>query len=140
MWSLAGAKGKGVTICDIEGAWNTKHEDLPAGIPLIGGTIIADLGWRNHGTAVLGEMISPPDSKGCVGISHEAKAIVHSAVIDGVFNLAQALTNATAQLSSGDVILIELQATGPNNKYVAMQFWSDIFLAIVSGYRQRDYQ
>jgi subtilisin family serine protease len=132
VWSLAGAKGKGVTICDIEGAWNTKHEDLPAGIPLIGGTMIADIGWRNHGTAVLGEMISLPDSKGCVGISHEAKAMVHSAVIGGVFNLAQALTNATGQLNSGDVILIELQATGPNNKYVAMQFWPDIFSAIVA--------
>jgi hypothetical protein len=71
VWSLAGAKGKGVTICDIEGAWNTKHEDLPAGIPLIGGTMIADIGWRNHGTAVLGEMVALPDSKGCAGISHE---------------------------------------------------------------------
>jgi subtilisin family serine protease len=132
VWSLAGAKGKGVTICDIEGAWNTKHEDLPPGIQLIGGTMIADIGWRNHGTAVLGEMVSRPDSKGCVGISHEAKAIVHSAVINGVFNLAQALTNATSQLSKGDVILIELQATGPNGKYVAMQFWSDVFSAIVA--------
>jgi subtilisin family serine protease len=131
-WSLPGAKGKGVTICDIEGAWNTKHEDLPAGIALIGGTMIADLGWRNHGTAVLGEMISVPSSKGCVGISHQAKAVVHSAVINGVFNLAQALTNAAGQLKAGDVILIELQATGPNNKYVAMQFWADIFSAIVA--------
>jgi subtilisin family serine protease len=132
VWGLPGAKGKGVTICDIEGAWNTKHEDLPAGITLIGGTMIADVGWRNHGTAVLGEMISLPDGKGCVGISHEAKAIVHSAVINGVFNLAQALTNATAQLKAGDVILIELQSTGPNNKYVAMQYWSDVFSAIVA--------
>jgi subtilisin family serine protease len=132
VWGLAGAKGKAITICDIEGAWNTKHEDLPAGITLIGGTMIADIGWRNHGTAVLGEMISLPNSKGCVGISHEAKAVVHSAVINNVFNLAQALTNATGQLKKGDVILIELQATGPNNKYVAMQYWPDIFSAIVA--------
>jgi subtilisin family serine protease len=132
VWNLPGAKGKNITICDIEGAWNTRHEDLPAGIPLIGGTMIGDIGWRNHGTAVLGEMISLPDGKGCVGISHEAKAVVHSAVIGGVFNLAQALTNATAQLNAGDVILIELQSTGPNNKYVAMQYWSDVFSAIVA--------
>lgn len=132
VWTQAGAKGRGITICDIEGAWNTRHEDLPAGIALIGGTMIADLGWRNHGTAVLGEMVSVPNSKGCVGISHEAKAVVHGAVINNVFNLAQALTNATAQLKAGDVILIELQATGPNNKYVAMQFWADTFSAIVA--------
>ena len=132
VWPLAGAKGKGVTICDIEGAWNLRHEDLPAGISLIGGTMLATLDWRNHGTAVLGEMVSIADGRGCVGISHGAKAVVHSAFVNGVFNLAQALTNAAAQLTKGDVILIELQATGPNGKYVAMQYWDDIFSAIVA--------
>ena len=130
VWSLAGAKGSGITICDIEGNWNRKHEDLPSGIPLIGGTVIDDLGWRNHGTAVLGEMVSIPDSRGCVGISHQAKAMVQSAIVNGVFNTAAALTNAASNLKAGDVILIELQATGPNGKYVAMQYWSDTFTAI----------
>lgn len=132
VWAQAGARGRKITICDIEGAWNTRHEDLPKGIRLIGGTMLTALDWRNHGTAVLGEMVAVPNNKGCVGISHEAKAVVHSAVIGGVFNLAQALTNATAKLKAGDVILIELQATGPNGKYVAMQYWSDIFSAIVA--------
>ena len=130
VWNLAGAKGKGITICDIEGNWNRKHEDLPDGIQLIGGTVIADLGWRNHGTAVLGEMVSLPNNKGTVGISHQAKAVVQSAVINGVFNTAGAINNAASVLKAGDVILIELQATGPNGKYVAMQFWGDIFSAI----------
>jgi subtilisin family serine protease len=132
VWPLAGGKGKGITICDIEGNWNRSHEDLPSGIPLLGGTLINSLDWRNHGTAVLGEMISEPNSKGTVGISHQAKAMVHSAVINGVFNTAGAITNATAALTAGDVILIELQATGPNGKYVAMQYWGDIFSAIVA--------
>ena len=126
VWSLAGAKGRGITICDIEGNWNRSHEDLPTGIKLIGGTVINDLGWRNHGTAVLGEMVSIPNSKGAVGISHEAKAVVQSAVINGVFNTAAAINNAASVLKAGDVILIELQATGPNGKFVAMQFWDDI--------------
>ncbi|MFY9608208.1 MAG: S8 family serine peptidase [Blastocatellia bacterium] len=132
VWSLAGAKGKGITICDIEGNWNRKHEDLPSGIQLIGGAVIDDLGWRNHGTAVLGEMISIPNNKGTVGISHQAKAVVHSAVVGGVFNTAAAINNATSVLKAGDAILIELQATGPNGKFVAMQFWGDIFSAIVA--------
>jgi subtilisin family serine protease len=130
VWSMPGAKGNGVTICDIEGNWNRRHEDLPKGIPLIGGTVINDLGWRNHGTAVLGEMVSISDSRGCAGISHQAKAVVHSAVVNGVFNTAGAISNATSQLKAGDVILIELQATGPNGKYVAMQYWADTFAAI----------
>jgi subtilisin family serine protease len=130
VWHLAGAKGRGITICDIEGNWNRQHEDLPAGIQLIGGTVINDLGWINHGTAVLGEMVAQPNPKGAVGISHQAKAVVQSAVVNNVFNTAAALTNATSLLKAGDVILIELQATGPNNKYVAMQYWGDVFLAI----------
>jgi subtilisin family serine protease len=130
VWGLAGAKGSGITICDIEGNWNRQHEDLPSGIPLLGGTVIDDLGWRNHGTAVLGEMISIPDARGCVGVSHQAKGAVHSAVINGVFNAAGAISNAAAQLKKGDVILIELHAPGPTGNYVAMQYWSDIFTAI----------
>ncbi len=132
VWPLGGAKGTGVTICDIEGNWNRKHEDLPSGISLVGGTVIPDLGWRNHGTAVLGEMIAIPGVRGAVGISHGAKAVVQSTVISGVFNTAGAITNAASALKAGDVILIELQATGPNGKYVAMQFWPDIFSAIAA--------
>ena len=114
VWSLEGAKGDGVTICDIEGNWNLEHEDLPSGITLLGGTPINDLTWKNHGTAVLGEMVSLSNDKGCVGISHKAKAKVQSAIIDNVFNTAGAIANAASKLQAGDVILIELQATGPN--------------------------
>ncbi len=131
VWPLRGAKGKGVTICDIEGAWQLKHEDLPTGIKLIGGTMIADLGWRNHGTAVLGEMVSVPKNIGCVGISHEAKAVVHSFILGGLGNAAGAILNAADKLKAGDVILIELHAPGgPDGKFVAMQFWDDVFAAI----------
>jgi subtilisin family serine protease len=131
VWGRPGAAGKGITICDIEGAWNLGHEDLPDGIRLIGGTMIADLGWRNHGTAVLGEMVSIRGNVGCVGISHEAKAAVHSTVIGGVFNPAGAIIAAATALKPGDVILIELHARGgPDNKYLAMQYWDPIFAAI----------
>lgn len=129
-WSRAGAKGRGITICDIEGNWNLKHEDLPSGIALIGGTLIPDPSWRDHGTAVLGEMISRPGNVGTVGIVPDAKAVVHSCMVNGVFNTSAAIMGAVAKLKAGDVILIELQATGPNGKYVAMQYWNDVFSAI----------
>lgn len=133
VWNQSGAKGEGVQICDIEGAWNLTHEDLPPGINLIGGTMINDIGWRNHGTAVLGEMISQPNGFGTVGIAHKSTAVVHSAVINGVFNAAGAITNAAAALKAGDVILIELHAPSPiTQKFIAMQYWNDIFSAIVA--------
>lgn len=129
-WPLK-ATGAGVTLCDIEGNWNLTHEDLPKGIKLIGGEAIDDIGWTNHGTAVLGEMVSLPKSVGCVGICHKAKAVVQSAVLGGVFNAAGAILNAASKLSRGDVILIELHAPGgPDGKYVAMQYWDAVFAAI----------
>jgi subtilisin family serine protease len=128
-WQKHGSTGKGITICDIEGDWNFKHEDLPS-FTHIGGTLVGDVGWRNHGTAVLGEMVSKPGRAGTIGISHDARAVVHSAFIDGIWNAAGAIAGATARLKAGDVILIELQATGPNGKYVAMQFWDPVFSAI----------
>lgn len=128
-WQIHNAKGQSVTICDIEGNWNFKHEDLPK-FTKIGGDLINDLGWKNHGTAVLGEMVGKPSTSGTVGISHAARAVVQSSVISGVWNTAGAIANATARLKKGDVILIELQATGPNGKYVAMQYWDDTFSAI----------
>jgi subtilisin family serine protease len=51
-------------------------------------------------------------------------------MISGTFNTAGAIANATSRLRAGDVILIELQATGPNGKYVAMQYWDEVFSAI----------
>jgi len=133
VWGIGGGKGKGVRICDIEGNWNLAHEDLPAGIPIIGGTLVAGQSWVDHGTAVLGEMVSKRGSIGTVGIAHEAKAAVHPFVVNGVANPAAAITGAAARLSAGDAILIELQAPGgPNNKYLALQFWPDVFAAIVA--------
>ena len=127
---LRGGRGENVTICDIEGNWNLRHEDLPKRIKLIGGTVFNDIGWRNHGTAVLGEMVSTPGAKGTVGISYRSRAVVQSAFISGVWNAAGAIMNASKKLQRGDVILIELHAPGPRGKYVAMQFWDDIFSAI----------
>lgn len=128
-WKKFKSKGKGVTICDIEGNWNFKHEDLPK-VKHIGGTLVNDIGWRNHGTAVLGEMVSKRGKSGTVGISQEAHAVVHSAFLSGAWNAAGAIANATSKLKGGDVILIELQSTGPNGKYVAMQYWDPVFSAI----------
>ncbi len=130
VWPLKGARGERVRIVDIEGNWNRRHEDLPKKISLLGGDPIPDIGWINHGTAVLGEMVSKPNDDGAAGISYRARAAVHSAVINGVFNTGQAIRNVTKKLKAGDVILIELQGTGPNGKYVAMQYWDDIFSAI----------
>ena len=129
-WARYNARGARVTICDIEGNWNFNHEDLPL-LRHIGGTLINTLSWKNHGTAVMGEMVSKPGRSGTVGISYRARAYVQSAVIGGVFNTAAAIANATQRLRKGSVILIELHAPHPvTGQYVAMQYWNDVFSAI----------
>lgn len=132
VWDQAGAKGQGVTICDIEGGWNLAHQDLPTGIKVLGGTSLTDPAWFNHGTAVLGEMISLASGVGTVGIAHGAKEAVHGAFIDGAFNAAKAIDNAGSKLNAGDVILIELHTElhAGTEDYVAMQYFSEVFTAI----------
>ena len=132
VWSVPGGKGQGVKICDIEGGWNLSHQDLPGGIAVIGGTPLTTDDWVNHGTAVLGEMVSVSNDFGDVGVSHKAKAVVHGAFDGTVFNAAAAIDNAASNLSPGDVVLIELhselnQGTGD---FVAMQYFPEVFTAI----------
>ncbi len=130
VWGRSGGSGEGVRVCDVEGNWLLSHEDLPPNIPRLGGTPIPGITWRDHGTAVLGVLASVPNDFGNVGICHGAEIVVQSAMIGGVVNMAAALVNAADQLSPGDCLLIEMQGAGPNGRYVAMQYWEDVFLAI----------
>ncbi len=124
-----GGMGEGVAVCDIEGDWNFNHEDLPA-ITHFGGDLLG-AGWKDHGTAVLGEIVAKPHRYGVAGIAPKARPKVHSAVIGGLWNTAQAITNAANRMSAGDVILIELQGDHPvTGQYVAMQYWDDVYSAI----------
>jgi hypothetical protein len=130
--AVAGADGSGIQMVDVEGAWLWSHEDLPS--PLIEiGTPIESLSWRNHGTAVLGEIRGTDNGLGVRGIA-PACAVGGSSI--GSQSVADAIDQAAAALDPGDVILIELHAPGPNATgagqfgYVCMEFWQDNFDAI----------
>jgi hypothetical protein len=135
--SLAGGDGSGIKIIDIEGNWNTTHEDLDkASGGIIAGVPIDDSGWKNHGTAVLGEMIAGDNGYGVTGICPGADI---GMVSIGSLSTAEALYTAVDNLQQGDVILIELHAPGPRYNflarqdqlgYVCMEYWQDNFDAI----------
>lgn len=128
-WQYYGGQGEGVAVCDIEGDWNFTHQDLPS-IMHFGGDRLG-AGWKDHGTAVLGEIVAKPNGVGAAGIAPKAKPKVHSAVIGGLWNTAQAITNAANRMVAGDVILIELQGDHPaTGGFVAMQYWDDVYSAI----------
>ncbi len=67
-WTIPGGTGAGVAICDMEGGWNLKHEDLPlAAVMIPSGESVAFIPEDDHGTEVLGTMFSLPNGWGTTG-------------------------------------------------------------------------
>lgn len=138
-WTKAGGRGAGVRIIDIEGGWNFSHEDLlqnQGGV--IGGMPTSDMGWRNHGTAVVGEFGGDNNVFGVTGICPEAS--VRAISIFGGIGSAGAIRQAADSLNPGDIILIELHRPGPRfnfqsrsdqRGYIAIEWWPDDFAAIL---------
>lgn len=138
-WTLPGGTGAGVRIVDIEGAWRFGHEDLlqnQGGV--IGGTQSPDLGWRNHGTAVVGVFGADRNPFGVTGISPDANVRAVSIFGSGMGSAA-AIRAAANALRAGDIILIELHRPGPRHNfagrndqrgYIAIEWWPDDYDAI----------
>ena len=137
-WTQAGGGGAGIRIIDIEGAWRFSHEDLQQNQGgVVGGTQSTDIGWRNHGTAVIGEFGGDRTAFGITGTSPDAN--VSAISIFGGPGSAGAIRQAADRLSPGDIILIELHRAGPRfnfqarndqRGYIAIEWWPDDFDAI----------
>jgi subtilisin family serine protease len=124
-----GVLGQGIWFADIEGGWNSKHEDLPGDrITHVAGERIEDRMWRAHGTAVLGEVVGVDNGRGVVGIAPNVERVFTSSI--GGIPTAQAIDEAAEALRPGDVLLIELQGTGPRGRYLPMEYWDDNYDAI----------
>jgi hypothetical protein len=138
-WTRPGGRGAGVRIIDIEGAWRFTHEDLTQGQGgVIGGTETTDIGWRNHGTAVVGEFGGDRNVVGIEGISPDANVRAVSIFGPGMGSAA-AIRHAALALAPGDIILIELHRPGPRfnfqapqgqRGFIAVEWWEDDFAAI----------
>ena len=108
---FAGGRGADVRIADIEGGWDTEHEDLP---PMAFGF---GTNWgAEHGTAVLGELAAQENGYGANGIAPNAMVGWSSVtnldpfMTGGVFyfySVANALLVSGNALRPGDIALIE---------------------------------
>lgn len=140
-WALTGGRGAGVNIIDIEGAWRFDHEDLVVNQGGTVGTPSSDLGWRNHGTAVVGEFGGDVGASGVTGISPDARTRGFSIFGSGS-SPALAIKLAADALDPGDVLLIELHRPGPGasgagqDGYIAMEWWPAEFDAIAYATRK----
>jgi serine protease len=140
--AVPGGTGSNVRIIDVEYSWNTSHEDLSkAGSALIANKTPSDpFSDNNHGTAVLGEMVSDNNSFGVTGIAHGAAlGLVNVSNTDDGYDLADAIDIAHSNLSAGDVIIIEQQTAGAHGGCgsdqtgcVAVEWVQSYYDAIVS--------
>lgn len=139
-WTLAGGKGNGTRIIDIEGAWRFTHEDLGGNQGgVIGGVQSTDMRWINHGTAVVGVFGGDENAIGITGICPNANTRAIS-IFGPDMGSARAIRQAADALSAGDIILIELHRPGPRHNfaqrddqagYIAIEWWPDDFAAIL---------
>jgi serine protease len=154
-WTIPGGNGSGVTIYDVEYNWLQTHEDLnrvrgvillvnpgdstnPPGFEELGCPAPCDRINREHGTAVLGEMITDNNKKGITGISWGANIGLAPANTSNLgYNPANAIVLAVANGSAGDVILLEQQfpVCGLSN-YGPIEVLSSVFDAIQTAVAQ----
>lgn len=131
-WTQAGGDGTGITICDLEYSWNTSHADLTKAAGSQINTNVADpFSDTNHGTAVLGELISDVQSPnwGTIGGAYGASILTcgtYYGAPSPSWNVPGAIAVAMANLNAGDVILLEQQwdYTG-GNAFVPVEWWTD---------------
>ena len=114
---VCGARGQNVRVIDIEYSWNQSHEDLSKapGALIPNQTPVDPFADNNHGTAVLGEFISDDNGFGVTGIVHAAQlGLVNANNDEDGYDLQDSIDIACANLTAGDVLLIEQQIAGPN--------------------------
>ena len=110
-WTVGGF-GEGIGFVDLEQGWNLNHEDLAAaGITLISGQ---NLYYFYHGTSVMGEVLMVDNDKGGVGIAPASTGrVISQWRTAAIYNTPDAILDAVANMSFGDVLLLEAQEYDP---------------------------
>jgi len=136
--TLPGGAGHLVNIIDVEKGWCFTHSDLlqnPGG--LLAGVASTDVMHRHHGTAVLGLLSADRNDFGVTGISPEATvrtvSVLGNQATGGTsdWGPAAAITFAAGELGAGDILIVELQMSGPDQgRPIPIEWWPDNLLAI----------
>jgi len=125
-WTQPGGDGAGVTVYDLEYSWNYNHADITKALnSQINPNPISDpFNDNNHGTAVIGELVSDNNGWGTTGICYGASLGTCGVYYGNSYNLPGAITYAIADALSNQwppsVILLEQQCSlgpTPGNQY-----------------------
>lgn len=141
-WSLAGGRGENVRLIDIEVNWNLNHTELSAAtanaLILVPGFDPQPNFNKDHGSAVLGEIIAADDGIGITGIANRSQiGLINPLEQGSIAQVAAAINQAANKLQTGDILLIENQsAKGPRlnpttgKGLLPIEYEPDIFNAI----------
>lgn len=126
-WTQTGGTGSGVTICDMEYSWNYNHNDITKAYNSQINTNVSDpFSDNNHGTAVLGEIVSDNNGWGTIGICYGI-SIKTCGTYYGLpgpsWNVPGAMAVAISNLSAGDIILLEQQWDYGSGAYIPIEWW-----------------
>jgi hypothetical protein len=127
-WKQPGGNGAGVTVCDLEYAWKHSHADVTNALnSLINTNSVIPPGFtsieREHGIAVVGVMVSDPNGWGTTGICYGADLKTCGTYTPtGFWNVPAAIVAATAQLSAGDVMVLE-QQWNYGGSFIPIEWW-----------------
>jgi len=110
-WARAGGRGTGIKFIDVELGWIHAHEDFdPAKLFHNNGNNDPSSGYRDHGTAVVGEVVGVGDNGlGITGIADDAHWGTVGILIGEWPNVPHRFLEAVEALDPGDAWLIELQ-------------------------------
>ncbi len=113
---IRGSDGAGMRAVDLEYSWRLDHEDLNLGadrIQPIPGCVPEDpFNDKNHGTAVLGEVVAAKNAYGVTGAAPGARILVvptGCSAASGGYRPDAAIDFAASLLDPGEVIIIEQQ-------------------------------
>ncbi|MCD4734454.1 MAG: hypothetical protein K8R53_00285 [Bacteroidales bacterium] len=130
-WTQTGGTGTGITVCDLEYSWNYNHADITKAVGAQINTNVQDpFNDTNHGTAVIGELVADNNGWGTTGICYNS-GLKTCGTYYGIpvgWNVPGAISLSIANLSAGDVILLEQQwdYTGSGG-YVPIEWWYSTF-------------
>ncbi|MCB9880403.1 MAG: S8 family serine peptidase [Planctomycetes bacterium] len=112
--SVAGSRGDGITVLDIEWSWRYEHEDLGK---LRASSLVGPKdngGYADHGVSVIGELAGDEDAWGISGMTPEVTVRVASDYPFGqTYSVARAIVTGLPVLKKGDVMLLEAQTYTP---------------------------
>ena len=130
-WTQTGGTGTGITVCDLEYSWNYNHADITKAVGSQINTNVQDpFNDNNHGTAVIGELVSDNNSWGTTGICYGSglKTCGTYYGIPATWNVPGAMAVAIANLNAGDVILLEQQWDYNGSAgYVPIEWWTNSY-------------